>query len=125
VYYIIAFHFENKTCVVANTVGLGDQLWVQDVGICDDEERDLCSGFDMADVNLSYDNFEDIFASTQSPTLATFAGCPSIDQDGTAAGDPEGSLMQSVPETELVKPLDVRFFHPQLPTLELVFLEIP
>lgn len=74
---------------------------MQDVGICDDEERDLCSGFDMGDVNLSFDNYEDIFSSTQGPTAATFPGCPSMDQDG----------MQSIADAALYKPLNVRVCH--------------
>lgn len=101
----------NKTCLVTDKVGVGDQLWGQDIGICDDEERDLCSGFNMADVNLSFDNYEDIFASPQGPPAATFPGCPSMDRDGADAGDLERSLMQSIPEAELFRPLNVCFFH--------------
>lgn len=48
---------ENKT----DEVGPGDQQNMQDVGMCDDEERDLCFGFNMAGVNLSFENYEDIF----------------------------------------------------------------
>jgi hypothetical protein len=84
-----------------------NQMWgqnMQDIGICDDEERDLRSGFNMADVNLSFDIYEDIFASTQGPTAATFPGCPSM-EDGTAAADLERSLMQSIPESDLFRPL--------------------
>ena len=74
---------------------------MQDVGISDDEERDLCSGFNMAaDVNLSFDNYEDIFGSTPGPTAAVFSSSP-MDQDG----------MASIPEAVLFKPLNVRFFH--------------
>lgn len=95
-------------------MGLGDQLWgqnMQDIGICDDEERDLCSGFNMSDVNLSFDNYEDIFASTRIPTAGTFSGCSSMDQDDEiAAGDLERSLMQSIPEAELFRPLNVCSF---------------
>lgn len=79
---------------------------MQDIGICDDEERDLRSGFNMSDVNLSFDNYEDIFASTQGPTAATFPGCPSM-EDGTASADLERSLMQSIPESDLFRPLTV------------------
>jgi len=112
--FIISFHIENKTCLVADEVDLGDQLWGQDIGICGDEEHDLCSGFNMADV--SFDNYEDIFASTQGSTGATFLGCPSMNQDGTAASDSERSRMQSSPEAELFRPLNVRLFPSQFPT---------
>ncbi|KAG0570741.1 hypothetical protein KC19_6G184500 [Ceratodon purpureus] len=97
-----------------NPVSQANQLWgqnFQDIGICDDEERDLCSGFNMAD-NLSFDNYEDIFATTRGPTAATFSGCPSMEQDG----------MQSIPEAELFKPLnsnDQANFHGQLVRLGL------
>jgi hypothetical protein len=77
----------------------------------------------MAD-NLSFDNYEDIFASIQCPTAATFSGCPSMEQDATFSGCPsmEQDGMQCIPEAELFKPLnnnDQANFHDQLVRLGL------
>lgn len=76
---------------------------MQDLGMCEGEEGDPCEGFNMADVDLSFDNYEDIFSSTQGPSTSSFdeigAGCPSMGQD--AVGNNERVHMQSIPETEL------------------------
>jgi hypothetical protein len=55
---------------------VGQQLWgqnMQDLGLCEgEEEGDPCEGFNMADVDLSFDNYEDIFSSTQDLSSLSF-----------------------------------------------------
>lgn len=86
-----------------NSISQANQLWgqnMQDLGMCEEEERDLCSGFNVPDVNLSFENYEDIFASSQAPNAATFSACTSMEAD---AG--RESHMQSIPESELFRSL--------------------
>jgi hypothetical protein len=90
---------------------VGQQLWgqnMQDLGICEgEEEGDPCEGFSMADVDFSFDNYEDIFSSTQDLSSSSFdnieAGCTSMGQDSA------GEHMQSIPESELFELTNVSF----------------
>jgi hypothetical protein len=81
---------------------------MQDLGICEgEEEGDPCEGFSMADVDLSFDNYEDIFSSTQDLSSSSFdnieAGCTSMGQDSA------GKHMQSIPESGLFELTNVSF----------------
>lgn len=98
------------------------QLWgqnMQDLGICEEGEGDPCEGFtmadvdlpfDKADVDLSFDNYEDIFSSTQGPSASSFEdlnpGTACSGHDG-CTDDNEHRHMQSIPEAELFKPINV------------------
>ncbi|KAH9553929.1 hypothetical protein CY35_08G038000 [Sphagnum magellanicum] len=89
------------------------QLWgqnMQDLGIGKGEEegRDPCEGFSMAE--LSFDNYEDIFSCTQGMSSASFddiqaeeAGCAvSMGQDSVDE-KPHDQHVQSIPESELLE----------------------
>ena len=86
---------------------------MQDLGMCEGGEGDPCEGFNMADVDLSFDNYADIFSSTQGPSTSSFdeigVRCPSMGQD--AAGNNEHGRMQSIPEAELFNAINVHFWH--------------
>uniref|UniRef100_A0A0D6QR80 CCT domain-containing protein n=1 Tax=Araucaria cunninghamii TaxID=56994 RepID=A0A0D6QR80_ARACU len=63
-----------------------NQLWdphMQDLGLC--EGGDNCDGFNMSDVDLSFENYEDIFASSQDQSDSLFedagAACSHIERD--------------------------------------------
>jgi hypothetical protein len=92
---------------------------MQDLGICEEGEGDPCEGFtmadvdlpfDKADVDLSFDNYEDIFSSTQGPSASSFEdlnpGTACSGHDG-CTDDNEHRHMQSIPEAELFKPINV------------------
>jgi hypothetical protein len=85
------------------------QLWgqnMQDLGICGGE-GDPCEGFSMADIDLSFDNYEDIFSSTQGPSswssndIEAAAGCTPMGQD--TVGENQCEHMQSIPELQLLE----------------------
>ncbi|CAM6043152.1 unnamed protein product [Sphagnum compactum] len=91
------------------------QLWgqnMQDLGICGGE-GDPCEGFSMADIDLSFDNYEDIFSSTQglsswsSNDIEAAARCTPMGQD--TVGENQCEHMQSIPELDLLEVNNVRF----------------
>jgi len=93
----------------------GGQLWgqnMQDLGICGGE-GDPCEGFSMADIDLSFDNYKDIFSSTQglsswsSNDIEAAASCTPMGQD--TVGENQCEHMQSIPELELLEVNNVRF----------------
>jgi hypothetical protein len=85
---------------------------MQDLGICGGE-GDPCEGFSMADIDLSFDNYEDIFSSTQglsswsSNDIEAAAGCTPVGQD--TIGENQCEHMQSIPELQLLEVNNVRF----------------
>jgi len=95
-------------------MNLSQQLWgenMQDLGICKGEEEvgDLCEGgFSMADVDLSFDNYEDIFSCTRDLSSSSFndihAGCTSLGQDSvTEEKNQCVAHMQSITESKLLE----------------------
>ncbi|CAM6045313.1 unnamed protein product [Sphagnum compactum] len=97
-----------KVAAFAAMSGAGPPLLAKDLGICEgEEEGDPCEGFSMADVDFSFDNYEDIFSSTQDLSSSSFdnieAGCTSMGQDSA------GEHMQSIPESELFELTNVSF----------------
>ncbi|CAM6049083.1 unnamed protein product [Sphagnum compactum] len=97
----------------------GDAFWRMnlsqvcnfDLGICKGEEEvgDLCEGdFSMADVDLSFDNYEDIFSCTRDLSSSSFndihAGCTSLGQDSvTEEKNQCVAHMQSITESKLLE----------------------
>eukprot|EP01018_Ginkgo_biloba_P008045 Gb_28222 [translate_table: standard] len=62
------------------------ELWgqnMQDLGICEDDDH--CEGFHMLDVDLTFENYEDIFGGPQGESTLMFedveAACSSMDKD--------------------------------------------
>jgi hypothetical protein len=101
-------------------MGGWQQLWgenMQDLGICKGEEEvgDLCEGgFSMADVDLSFDNYEDIFSCTRDLSSSSFndihAGCTSLGQDSvTEKKNQCVAHMQSITESKLLESTNVNF----------------
>ncbi|CAK9268585.1 unnamed protein product [Sphagnum jensenii] len=90
----------------------GPPLLAKDLGICGGE-GDPCEGFSMADIDLSFDNYEDIFSSTQglsswsSNDIEAAAGCTPMGQD--TVGENQCEHMQSIPELQLLEVNNVRF----------------
>jgi hypothetical protein len=99
-------------------VGGWQQLWgenMQDLGICKGEEvGDLCEGgFSMADVDLSFDNYEDIFSCTRDLSSSSFndihAGCTSLGQDSvTEEKNQCVAHMQSITDSKLLESTNVK-----------------
>ncbi len=100
-------------------VGGWQQLWgenMQDLGICkgEGEVGGLCEGgFSMADVDLSFDNYEDIFSSTQDLSSSSFndihAGCTSLGQDSvTEEKNQWVANMQSITQSKLLESTNVK-----------------
>ncbi|KAH9306384.1 hypothetical protein KI387_010788, partial [Taxus chinensis] len=63
-----------------------NQLWgenMQDLGLCDADER--CDPFHMSDIDLTFENYEDIFGGPQGEGTSIFedveAACSSMDKD--------------------------------------------
>ncbi|CAK9871285.1 unnamed protein product [Sphagnum jensenii] len=75
----------------------GPPLLAKDLGICGGE-GDPCEGFSMADIDLSFDNYKDIFSSTQGLSSwssndieAAAGGCPQTQgYKGESAGQGPG-----------------------------------
>jgi hypothetical protein len=99
--------------------GCWQQLWgenMQDLGICEGEEEvgALCEGgFSMADVDLSFNNYEDIFSSTQDLSSSSFndihAGCTSLGQDSVTEEKNQCVVhMQSITESKLLESTNVK-----------------
>jgi len=95
-------------------MNMSQQLWgenMQDLGICkgEGEVGGLCEGgFSMADVDLSFDNYEDIFSSTQDLSSSSFndihAGCTSLNQDSvTEEKNQCVANMQSITQSKLLE----------------------
>eukprot|EP00246_Nothoceros_aenigmaticus_P009017 TRINITY_DN24309_c0_g1_i1.p1 TRINITY_DN24309_c0_g1~~TRINITY_DN24309_c0_g1_i1.p1 ORF type:complete len:435 (-),score=53.31 TRINITY_DN24309_c0_g1_i1:210-1481(-) len=84
------------------------QLWnpnMQDLGICDDAGGgDPCESFTMADVDLTFQSYEDIFTASQLQSSPPFeelqAACSSIPNEPSEPS----AHMDSIPESELYKP---------------------
>jgi hypothetical protein len=100
-------------------VGGWQQLWgenMQDLGICkgEGEVGGLCEGgFSMADVDLSFDNYEDIFSSTQDLSSSSFndihAGCTSLGQDSVREEKNQCvANMQSITQSKLLESTNVK-----------------
>ncbi|CAK9226866.1 unnamed protein product [Sphagnum troendelagicum] len=97
-------------CPSAQELG---SLWgcAEDLGICkgEGEVGGLCEGgFSMADVDLSFDNYEDIFSSTQDLSSSSFndlhAGCTSLGQDSvTEEKNQCVANMQSITQSKLLE----------------------
>lgn len=83
---------------------------MQDLGVCG-EVADQCDAFSMADVDLFFDNYEDMF-TCQGPSGSSFEEVSprgsSMGQE-TAPSSSKLGHMQSIPEAELFKPTNVRF----------------
>lgn len=81
---------------------------MQDLGVCGDV-ADPCDDFSMADVDLFFDNYEEMFSSGTAPSGSTFEEMSprrsSLGQDA-ANGSNEHARMQSIPEAELFKPIN-------------------
>ncbi|KAH9313172.1 hypothetical protein KI387_028207, partial [Taxus chinensis] len=65
-----------------------NQLWdphMQDLGLCDGDDN--CDGFNMSDVDLTFENYEDIFGSSQDQSDSLFedasAVCSNMERDVT------------------------------------------
>eukprot|EP01018_Ginkgo_biloba_P025206 Gb_06394 [translate_table: standard] len=85
-----------------------DQLWgphMQDLGLC--EDGDPCDGFNMSDVDLTFENYEDIFAGSQDQSESLFedvgAACSSMEKDVSVA-DSSGHI-ESAAEASSVGPV--------------------
>lgn len=78
---------------------------MQDLGICDTEEGDPCEAFTMADVDLAFESYEEIFTGSQLQASPQFeelqAACSSM---GNEHVEPSSHHMDSIPESELYKP---------------------
>ncbi|CAK9273734.1 unnamed protein product [Sphagnum jensenii] len=102
-------------CPSAQELG---SLWgcAEDLGICkgEGEVGGLCEGgFSMADVDLSFDNYEDIFSSTQDLSSSSFndihAGCTSLGQDSvTEEKNQWVANMQSITQSKLLESTNQR-----------------
>lgn len=87
------------------------QMWgqnMQDLGVCGEEVGgDPCEAFSMADVDLFFDNYEDMFSTCHGPSPSSFeemnAREAPLDQE-TAPSSSNHQHMQSIPEAELFKP---------------------
>jgi hypothetical protein len=81
---------------------------MQDLGVCG-EVADPCEAFSMADVDLFFDNYEDMF-TCQGPSGSSFE---EMSSRGSSKGQEAGASsckhghMQSIPEAELFKPTNV------------------
>lgn len=86
---------------------------MQDLGVCGDSvAADPCDAFSMADVDLFFDNYEDMFSTCQGPSGSSFEEMSprgsSMGQE-TAPSSSKHGHMQSIPEAELFKPINVCF----------------
>lgn len=95
----------------SNALTQATQMWgqnMQDLGVCGDV-ADPCDDFSMADVDLFFDNYEEMFSSGTAPSGSTFEEMSprrsSLGQDA-ANGSNEHARMQSIPEAELFKPIN-------------------
>lgn len=85
------------------------QMWgqnMQDLGVCG-EVADPCETFSMADVDLFFDNYEDMFTTCQEPSGSTFEELSPRGSSMAHEAGPSSSKhghMQSIPEAELFKP---------------------
>lgn len=82
-----------------------NQLWgphIEDLGVCEDD--DTCGGFNMSDVDLTFDNYEDIFSGSHLQHSAfedIASACSSMGQSGSFE---ESSLhMESIPEGDMLE----------------------
>ena len=82
---------------------------MQDLGVCG-EVADPCETFSMADVDVFFDNYEDMFTTCQGPSSSSFEEMSprgsSMSQDAGTSSSKHGH-MQSIPEAELFKPTNV------------------
>lgn len=92
-----------------NSLAQASQMWgqnMQDLGVCG-EVADPGDAFSMADVDLFFDNYEDMFSNCQGPAGSS---CEETSPRGSSIGQesaPSTSKqvhMQSIPEAELFKP---------------------
>lgn len=103
--------FEKNICAArattlwpARTGSLDDQMWcshLQDLGNCND--GDLCKQFDVSDVTLKFDSYEDIFTGPQDESSVfedLVSACSSM-QQGSSFSE-SSAHMESIPEGDLL-----------------------
>ncbi|KAG0597015.1 hypothetical protein M758_UG304400 [Ceratodon purpureus] len=93
----------------SNALTQATQMWgqnMQDLGVCGDV-ADPCDAFSMAEVDLFFDNYEDMFSTCQDTTNSSSEEmsprASSMCQEAGNSSIKHGH-MQSIPEAELFKP---------------------
>lgn len=84
------------------------QLWdphMQDLGLC--EDGDHCNDFNMSDVDLTFENYEDIFAGSENQSVSLFgdvgAACSSTEKNVSFADSSDH--IESDPKASSVAPV--------------------
>lgn len=85
-----------------------NQLWdphMQDLGLC--EDGDPCNDFNMSDVDLTFENYEDIFAGSEDHSVSLFgdvgAACSSSEKNVSFADSSDH--IESAPKAPSVSPV--------------------
>lgn len=91
-----------------NTASEISQLWdphMEDLGLCEDGDR--CNDFNMSDVDLTFENYEDIFAGSEDQSVSLFGDvggdCSSTEMNASFADSSDH--IESAPKASSVSPV--------------------